>query len=621
MSIPKKNTHIGAKKSKKTSHTMGATLEEGATRIEECLSKRGHDDAKLMDTPQDDYKELFTDQDYRLDRFVALEEGTAYTSGKVCTRVPGCAKAHRPHRRDCNTMVTKKDSNYCKAPRTKEDKSTSRITPNKQVCTPTSREYANYRTQAATFNLTERTILARYQRAKRNTRVYAFAASHFYTDAPPPPTSSNYTNHRTYRRRARLRALARIHSARQDRAALRNTTRPPQSHSHKLSHASTNQTMASAFPQEDTPESTTNPPAAKREKPSKDQEEASHTKKEVPPFDISALECPVCHQTPRQAPIFGCLNGHIICDTCRPKVSSCPLCRTGTISCRQRFAEQYVQYARDIGRHFPCTNAPACTHTAPIPELSDHEKTCKFTPFPCPGHHRGACLFMGSPTAILQHAVDNRCVIVSRLNPACGYKNTLLDSDENSVFGRDNATSHWRPVLAVSQKHMPLFAYLLIKREGHPTKPMWYFHIRSLAPKSIRDTAMVRLIISPPPHTEEEKESAKAIQTSSNQSTSNIASANSQDNGPSNTTPELTKLPVSMHMMVSPLVPHDTTDEQLKASGHYMALTDGQVKSLGRGTMLFAYSFELLHTKSQPSTQGPPEPSNNPTKETTNSNC
>lgn len=41
----------------------------------------------------------------------------------------------------------------------------------------------------------------------------------------------------------------------------------------------------------------------------------------------SSLECPVCLLIPREVPIPSCCAGHIICKSCRKKVTSCPTCR------------------------------------------------------------------------------------------------------------------------------------------------------------------------------------------------------------------------------------------------------------------------------------------------------
>ena len=41
----------------------------------------------------------------------------------------------------------------------------------------------------------------------------------------------------------------------------------------------------------------------------------------------AALQCPVCFVIPRDLPISSCPSGHIICQSCRPRVRSCPTCR------------------------------------------------------------------------------------------------------------------------------------------------------------------------------------------------------------------------------------------------------------------------------------------------------
>jgi len=53
------------------------------------------------------------------------------------------------------------------------------------------------------------------------------------------------------------------------------------------------------------------------------------------------LECPVCLET-AIAPIFSCPESHVICSTCRPKVSKCPECRVTYKGPprRHRFAEK-----------------------------------------------------------------------------------------------------------------------------------------------------------------------------------------------------------------------------------------------------------------------------------------
>ncbi len=59
---------------------------------------------------------------------------------------------------------------------------------------------------------------------------------------------------------------------------------------------------------------------------------------------IDLMECPVCMDFPRSAPIFSCRNGHLICAKCQPKVVCCPICRSPDVGCRNSFAEKFVRF-------------------------------------------------------------------------------------------------------------------------------------------------------------------------------------------------------------------------------------------------------------------------------------
>ena len=44
-------------------------------------------------------------------------------------------------------------------------------------------------------------------------------------------------------------------------------------------------------------------------------------------FNKDILECPVCYATIKQTPIYQCRNGHVVCENCRPRLTTCPTCR------------------------------------------------------------------------------------------------------------------------------------------------------------------------------------------------------------------------------------------------------------------------------------------------------
>ena len=58
------------------------------------------------------------------------------------------------------------------------------------------------------------------------------------------------------------------------------------------------------------------------------------------------LECPVCLEIPvAGARIFSCTQQHLVCSSCWPRVSQCPVCRKRypTTPIRHRYAEKAVR--------------------------------------------------------------------------------------------------------------------------------------------------------------------------------------------------------------------------------------------------------------------------------------
>ena len=55
------------------------------------------------------------------------------------------------------------------------------------------------------------------------------------------------------------------------------------------------------------------------------------------------LECPVCLETIKSAPVYQCNNGHVICKDCIKKLNNCPICRNDSAPARSLQLEKIVQ--------------------------------------------------------------------------------------------------------------------------------------------------------------------------------------------------------------------------------------------------------------------------------------
>jgi len=90
---------------------------------------------------------------------------------------------------------------------------------------------------------------------------------------------------------------------------------------------------------------------------------------------VKLLECPVCNGVPFP-PIYGCYNGHIICNSCRPKLSHCALCRQPYWEGRNRVIESIVNASK-----FQCSyKETGCTEVMTGSGIKAHLRTCKFGP-------------------------------------------------------------------------------------------------------------------------------------------------------------------------------------------------------------------------------------------------
>lgn len=79
-------------------------------------------------------------------------------------------------------------------------------------------------------------------------------------------------------------------------------------------------------------------------------------------------------------PIILCVNGHNICDTCRPKIRQCPICRQQFLSTRNLALEKL---ARDV--KYPCSYRKyGCEEFFVHSTVREHQHRCHHRPQTCP---------------------------------------------------------------------------------------------------------------------------------------------------------------------------------------------------------------------------------------------
>jgi len=92
------------------------------------------------------------------------------------------------------------------------------------------------------------------------------------------------------------------------------------------------------------------------------------------------LECPICLEIPKSKPIYQCDNGHLICKTCRQKVTVCPQCRKPLGENRSLIAEKLLEKCA-----VPCPFAKhGCELRLLAVRIAEHVQVCVFREVLCP---------------------------------------------------------------------------------------------------------------------------------------------------------------------------------------------------------------------------------------------
>ncbi|XP_016943579.2 E3 ubiquitin-protein ligase sina [Drosophila suzukii] len=114
--------------------------------------------------------------------------------------------------------------------------------------------------------------------------------------------------------------------------------------------------------------------------------------------DLTSLfECPVCFDYVLP-PILQCSSGHLVCVSCRSKLTCCPTCRGPLANIRNLAMEKVASNVK-----FPCKHSGyGCSASLVYTEKTEHEETCECRPYlcPCPG---ASCKWQGPLDLVMQH--------------------------------------------------------------------------------------------------------------------------------------------------------------------------------------------------------------------------
>jgi len=140
----------------------------------------------------------------------------------------------------------------------------------------------------------------------------------------------------------------------------------------------------------------------------------------------SSLECPVCLDTIRTAPVQCCRNGHLICSLCITRTHICPTCRAPmTLQSGQRCVSHLANRLVDLLPH-PCTNRDSgCEVEELLATLTQHEQDCPYRLVRCP---IGYCMDNIPMASLSEHVSAFPHLLTTHAYPTSSNTNLLTFS-------------------------------------------------------------------------------------------------------------------------------------------------------------------------------------------------
>jgi len=145
------------------------------------------------------------------------------------------------------------------------------------------------------------------------------------------------------------------------------------------------------------------------------------------------VECPVCFDIPKKAPVPVCPNGHVVCVRCVRE--ECPTCRVKMEQGTSTLAVTVIENIEHLCEH------EGCNMTLSLSDLPSHTSRCGFRHVKCPGLDCSARLQLCN----LYTHVISCCVERAEIKPyKLPHKFTYMMNEDIKDLGGENQNFNWK---------------------------------------------------------------------------------------------------------------------------------------------------------------------------------
>jgi len=182
------------------------------------------------------------------------------------------------------------------------------------------------------------------------------------------------------------------------------------------------------------------------------------------------VECPVCFDIPKKAPVPVCPNGHVVCVRCVRE--ECPTCR---VKMEQGTSTLAVTVIENIEHQ--CDHE-GCDLTFSLADLPSHLSRCNHRSVKCPGLDCSARL----PLSSLHNHVISCCVERAEIKPyKLPHKFTYMMNEDIKDLGGENQNFNWK---LEGMKFEDRIFFLKVTRKARAGR--WFFFVQMIG--SLDDT-------------------------------------------------------------------------------------------------------------------------------------
>jgi len=179
------------------------------------------------------------------------------------------------------------------------------------------------------------------------------------------------------------------------------------------------------------------------------------------------VECPVCLDVPKRAPIPVCINGHVVCQNCLR--SECPTCRARMDGATSILAVTVIENIEHI------CEWDECTETFTLDRLPVHMKKCSYRMVECPGLE---CKEKHSLSRLLEHSlyccIENNEITHYSLPHKFTY---LTKKDIHSIQNNHRMDLNWK---LEGIKYDDKIFFVKVCCERRSGRARWYFMVQML---------------------------------------------------------------------------------------------------------------------------------------------